>query len=417
MGELLSFSWSFLERRCRQNISEGIVNHTPLVAWPISGCIFLSGVRMGLWYFNGSEWTGLMWLPTFGWIPGVFISFCTETCGAVERPGEIYHFRWVKENQREKVIDPVGNSQSHIPGQLSTMPPPLPSVHPQGASILIIHKRGRCAGLLHDLSGLDKGQYLVSDHLLGLLSLCHTLKIMEIRAVYTSEQNYPECVLGFQGSAAAHHVSKCSWGRRYIIQCPDSPSKPSPGRGWVSMPLYPGFFYSSKKAFLKAVLFIVSAFPHPSALRLPLIAPGGCTFPHSPLWWEEAAREPRKGGTWRSTTPQGQLLLCYADWHPAAPNEQGFPSPGWFRWHLLHSDCPALLISFWSHEPPCSHSCREADSWDLCSPNLFYLYCLPRFPGSQECLQGRPSYYLSVRESVENVKTEVCCYRPGFQGF
>lgn len=86
----------------------------------------------------------------------------------------------MKEAQREKVIDPVGNSQSHIPGQLSTMPPPLPSVHPQGASILIIHKRGRCAGLLDDLSGLDKGPHLVSNHLLGLLSLCHTLKIMEI---------------------------------------------------------------------------------------------------------------------------------------------------------------------------------------------------------------------------------------------
>ena len=35
---------------------------------------------------------------------------------------------------------------------------------------------------------------------------------METTAVHTSDQKYPECVLSFPGSAAAHNVSKYSWG-------------------------------------------------------------------------------------------------------------------------------------------------------------------------------------------------------------
>lgn len=34
----------------------------------------------------------LFWFLAIGWIPGLFISFCTETCEAIECLGESYHF-------------------------------------------------------------------------------------------------------------------------------------------------------------------------------------------------------------------------------------------------------------------------------------------------------------------------------------
>ena len=171
------------------------------------------------------------------------------------------------------------------------------------------------------------------------------------------------------------------------------------------------FLIAQKILFINAVHITVSAFP------LPFIAFGGYELSLSPLRWEKAAIGPRKGGAWRSTTPQRQQLLCFTGWCPADHQEQGSPSPRWFRRHLLCSGWPTLLISFWSYEYPPSHPCWEADFWDLCSPIRFCLSLFPRLRGSQLCLQGKPAYYLSLRESVANMKTEICCYRSGFQDF
>lgn len=116
---------------------------------------------------------------------------------------------------------------------------------------------------------------------------------METTAAHTSDQKYPECVLGFPGSAAAHNVSKYSWGRRYIIQCPDSPRKPSLGVGLSKHAFVPWLFFfliAQKILFINAVHITVSAFP------LPVIAFGGYKLSLSPLRWEKAAIGPRKGG-------------------------------------------------------------------------------------------------------------------------
>lgn len=48
MGEQLSFSWSFLELRCGQNIPERIVNQTPRAAYPGCGCVSFFKGQMGL---------------------------------------------------------------------------------------------------------------------------------------------------------------------------------------------------------------------------------------------------------------------------------------------------------------------------------------------------------------------------------
>ena len=74
-----------------------------------TSCLAHLWVYFPFWRADGSvifQWLrmdrGLIWWLSFDWIPGFFISFCTETCGAIECPGKIYHFIWVKEAQREK---------------------------------------------------------------------------------------------------------------------------------------------------------------------------------------------------------------------------------------------------------------------------------------------------------------------------
>lgn len=248
------------------------------------------------------------------------------------------------------------------------MPRPLHTVHPQGAFVLITSKRGDVQDCLTILVAWVRVLSLVTFQ--GFKNLCYTLKVSftETTAAHTSDQEYPECVLGFLGSATAYNVSKYSWGRRYIIQCPDSPSKPSLGVRLSEHAFVPWLFFfliAQKKLFVNAVHITISAFP------LPLIAFGGYTPPLSPLWWEKAAIGPIKGGAWRSTTPQGQQLLCFTGWCPADPQEQSFlsGSPRWFRRHLLCSGWPTLLISFWSYEYPPSHPCREADFWETVLSN------------------------------------------------
>ena len=103
MGEPLSFSWSFSERRCGQDISERTVNQTPLVIWAHLWVFFsfledrVSGSFQ--WLQVDKE---LFWFLAIGWIPGLFISFCTETCEAIECLGESYHFSCVEKVQRDR---------------------------------------------------------------------------------------------------------------------------------------------------------------------------------------------------------------------------------------------------------------------------------------------------------------------------
>ena len=248
------------------------------------------------------------------------------------------------------------------------MPRPLHTVHPQGAFVLITSKRGDVLDCLTILVAWVRVLSLVAFQ--GFKNLCYTLKasFTETTAAHNIRSRIPWVCTRLSGQCNSIQCQQIQLGKE-IHNSMSWLSQQALSRGaaeWACLCTLAFFFLiAQKKLFVNAVHITISAFP------LPLIAFGGYTPPLSPLWWEKAAIGPIKGGAWRSTTPQGQQLLCFTGWCPADPQEQSFlsGSPRWFRRHLLCSGWPTLLISFWSYEYPPSHPCREADFWETVLSN------------------------------------------------